>query len=257
MGAVWPVLELRNVSLEYKTEAGQRVRALSKISFTLQTGEIVAVIGPSGCGKSTLLRIIAGLLAPTEGKRVVSKEILDNPLSISLNFQSPTLLPWLSVVENALLPFELARVHVDDSTSRLLDDLLNLVGLDHFRSSYPGELSGGMAMRASFVRSFLTKPALVLLDEPFAALDEVTRQALSSDLRRLCKSSKSTAILVTHNIREAIIIADRIIILSQTPGIIVDEIKNLPDMGNGGINNTLEAIESRYRKIFESVRHAW
>lgn len=249
------MLALRDVSYEYVTEASVNLLAIKEITLVLRPGEIVSIIGPSGCGKSTLLRILAGLLAPTTGSRIVSDDIKYNPLSISLNFQSPTLLPWLTVSENALLPFDLARITPDSCTISLLEDLLGLVGLDRFRKAYPQELSGGMAMRAGFVRSFVTRPAIVLMDEPFSALDEVTRQSLSVEFRQLCRSNGSTAVFVTHNIREAIVVADRIFILSQGPGRVTSEIRNnlvenVVECGDAALR-----IEDLYQMIYNQVKH--
>jgi NitT/TauT family transport system ATP-binding protein len=251
-----PVLELRDATFAYAMPSGRVVRAVSEVSIALHENEVVSIIGPSGCGKSTLLRIFAGLLTPSQGTRLVADCIDNNRLAISLNFQSPTLLPWLSVAQNAMLPFELAGVGADQSIKALLDRLLALVGLSACKDAVPSELSGGMAMRAAFVRSFVTQPAIVLMDEPFSALDEVTRQALSLEFRRLCKHHRTAAIFVTHNIREAIYVADRIIILSKSPGRVIGDLR-VANRSQKSDEMTAINTEDIYLNIIESVHHEW
>lgn len=219
------LLDVSELSLAYPAAAEGSVRVLKNISLEVIQGEFVAILGPSGCGKSTLLRVLAGLNKVFTGTvRFTDSESMSNPLAISMNFQKPVLLPWLDVEENALLPFEATSQAVTQDHRNRLDRLIEMVGLSGFRTALPHELSGGMQMRAALVRSFITNPRLILMDEPFSALDEVTRARLGIELRALVKDSKATVVFVTHSVQEAVLLADRLILLSARPARVVDEL---------------------------------
>jgi len=197
--------------------------ALTPITLDIAPGSFVSVVGPSGCGKSTLLKIIAGLADPTYGS--VAHDA-NKPGDIGYVFQDATLLPWANVRENVALPLKLRD---EDDIPRRTDDALARVGLTQFAESYPRALSGGMGMRVSLARALLTNPRLLLMDEPFAALDEFTRFKLNDDLLALWKESKWTVVFVTHSIREAVFLSQRVIVLSPRPGHVVADIAvNLP-----------------------------
>jgi NitT/TauT family transport system ATP-binding protein len=180
-------------------------------------GEIVAIVGPSGCGKSTLLRMIAGLTEPTSGSISIANEIAGR---IGFVFQQPTLMPWASVERNVRLPLDLAGVPRAKAAAKLAH-VLTLVDLQDFSGAYPHQLSGGMQMRVSIARSLATGPRLLLMDEPFGALDEMTRNRLDADVSRLAAHQKLTVIFVTHSIYEAVFIADRVLVMSPRPGSII------------------------------------
>jgi NitT/TauT family transport system ATP-binding protein len=214
------------------------VAALQGLDIDVGPGEFVAVMGPSGCGKSTLLRLIAGLITPTSGEIFVEgRRPSDSPgnhAATGFVFQVPALLPWRTVAENARLPFELdARI----ARKRLnrVPELLRSVGLGEFQDAYPNRLSGGMRMRAALVRALAPDPPILLLDEPFAALDEITRQELQDLLLALRPHGSHASILVTHNAFEAVYLASRIIVLSPRPGRVVAEFNvpfDPPDSGS-------------------------
>lgn len=194
------------------------VAALDAVSFDVANGEFVAVVGRSGCGKSTLLRLVAGLLTPTSGEVWVGGERVVKPRrDISMVFQRPALLPWRSVLGNVLLPVEIHRWPRAAYRSRALD-LLELVGLAGFEGRLPHELSGGMQQRVALCRSLLTEPEVLLMDEPFSALDALTREELGAGLQDLHMALGTTILFVTHSIEEAVLLADRVVVLTERPG---------------------------------------
>ena len=197
------------------------VEALRDISFDVAPGEFLAIVGPSGCGKSTLLRIVAGLRAVTGGRVEVGGRPVTRPVaSVGMVFQAPVLLKWRRVIDNVLLPAELAGLSVAPHRARARD-LLRLVGLSEFEDKLPGELSGGMQQRASLARALLLDPALLLMDEPFGALDAMTRDELNLELLRVWGESgggRKTVVFVTHSIPEAVFLADRVVVMTPRPG---------------------------------------
>lgn len=212
-----PVYELTNVS---KTYARNLVVALEDVSLTLRKGSFTSVIGSSGCGKSTLLKIMAGLIPPSKGRVILQGEPVKGPRrDIGMMFQQATLFPWKTAVENIVLPIEIRDGK--QAAEKALDkahELLDMVGLQGFENVYPNELSGGMAQRASICRMLITEPAVLLLDEPFSALDELSRDMMNMELQRICSEQDATAFLVTHSIQEAVILSDEIVVMKPRPG---------------------------------------
>jgi NitT/TauT family transport system ATP-binding protein len=210
-------IDIRGASKTYPNGT----RALEPIDLTVRQGEFVTVVGPSGCGKSTLLRLIAGLSPPTAGSIVLSEGY--SPPRLAYVFQSPTLMPWASVQANVRLPLDLAgtpRAEADEKTRHALE----LVGLQEFARSFPRELSGGMQMRASIARALVTGPRLLLMDEPFGALDEITRNRLDREFSELSARENLTVLFVTHSIYEAVFLSSRVLVMSPRPGRIHAEV---------------------------------
>jgi NitT/TauT family transport system ATP-binding protein len=211
------VIRLVDVCQTFHGRAGA-VHALQGINLEVAKGEFVAVVGRSGCGKSTLLRLVAGLLAPTSGKVYVDGAPITRPRrDISMMFQRPALLPWRSVLDNVLLPAEIFGWRKAEFQQRARE-LLAMVGLEAFERRLPHELSGGMQQRVSLCRSLLVQPQVMLMDEPFSALDALTRQELSVELQRIHMDHAATILFVTHSIDEAVLLADRVVVLTERPG---------------------------------------
>jgi NitT/TauT family transport system ATP-binding protein len=218
-----PVYELKGVS---KTFVRRNVHALDKVDLTLTEGSFSSVIGASGCGKSTLLKIMAGLQPPSEGSVVLSGRPVVGPRrDIGMMFQQATLFPWRTAIENVVLPIEIrdgrAAAQQKHEAAR---QLLELVGLKGFESVYPSELSGGMAQRAAICRMLITEPTVLLLDEPFSALDELSRDFMNMELQRICLERNATTFLVTHSIPEAVILSDVVYVMSPRPGRFVEAV---------------------------------
>lgn len=214
-----PLLEVRDVSLSYHTLQGETT-ALSHISFTLMHGEFLAIVGPSGCGKSTLLNLICGLLEAEQGTILMDGSPVQPQTSrIGYMLQKDHLLEWRSVYKNVLLGLEI-RGEVTPEKKALAEEMLKTYGLDKFKNARPSQLSGGMRQRAALIRTLALKPDLLLLDEPFSALDYQTRLNVSDDIGKILKKEHKPAILVTHDISEAISMADRVIILSARPAVV-------------------------------------
>jgi NitT/TauT family transport system ATP-binding protein len=222
------VIELDDVSLTYTGRTGL-VPALSGTSISVKKGEFAAVVGPSGCGKSTLMKLVTGLVKPTKGTVVVQGKPVNGPVQIAgMAFQNSNMLPWRTVIENVLLPLEIVQPYRSnfrrkkDEYRQRAEDLLALVGLKGFGDRFPWELSGGMQQRASLCRSLVHEPALLMLDEPFAALDAFTREELWCVLRDIWQRLQFTVILVTHDLREAVFLADTVHVMSARPGRIIE-----------------------------------
>ncbi|WP_415403352.1 ABC transporter ATP-binding protein [Tateyamaria sp. SN3-11] len=216
-----PVYQLSNVS---KTYARNLVVALQNVDLTLNKGSFTSVIGSSGCGKSTLLKIMAGLIPPSKGRVVLQGQPVTGPRrDIGMMFQQATLFPWKTAVENIVLPIEIRDGKA--AAKKAMDkahELLDIVGLSGFENVYPNELSGGMAQRTSICRMLITEPAVLLLDEPFSALDELSRDMMNMELQRICTEQNATAFLVTHSIQEAVILSDEIVVMKPRPGRIAE-----------------------------------
>ena len=215
-----PILEVSGLSYSYHTISGE-TKALSDISFQVETGEFIAIVGPSGCGKSTLLSLISGLLPPEEGSILINGVPLSkSQCRIGYMLQSDQLFEWRTIIQNAALGLEIQK-KMDHAAEDRLHRLLKLYGLEQFEHSRPSELSGGMRQRAALIRTLALEPELLLLDEPFSALDYQTRLNVSDDIGKILKKQKKPAILVTHDISEAISMADRVLILSRRPASVV------------------------------------
>lgn len=215
-----PLLTVSQVS---KGFGGARpVHALQQISFAVHAGEIVCLVGPSGGGKSTLLRIIAGLLPADRGEVRLAGEAITAPHpQVGMVFQRTNLMPWRTAQENVLLPVEVAAGRVQEADRRRAERMLRLVGLEGFEAVYPKHLSGGMAQRVVLARALLQAPQVLLMDEPFGALDALTRERMNGELLRLQAVQQQTLVIVTHSIAEAVFLADRVVVLSARPGRVV------------------------------------
>ena len=221
---------VEDVSLTYGGAGG--TLAVDGLTLSVGQGEFAAVVGPSGCGKSTLMKLTTGLVRPQKGRVTVAGKAVSGPVSMAgMAFQNPSLLPWRTTLRNVMLPLEIVQPHRRQLSSRReaytrqAEDLLTLVGLKGFGSKYPWQLSGGMQQRSNLCRALIHDPALLMLDEPFGALDAFTREELWQVMRDLHQEKKMTAILVTHDLREAVFLADRIFVMSARPGRIIQERK--------------------------------
>ncbi len=218
------LLRLQEVCKQYVVR-GRETAALNDVSFSVVRGEFVSVVGPSGCGKSTLLKIVLGVVPLSRGAIFLGSQQVTGPqVDVGMVFQSPTLLPWCSVLANVLLPIQVLHKRSGDFTERARE-LLALAGLDQFESAYPRELSGGMQQRVAICRALIHNPGLLLMDEPFGALDALTRESMQTELLRIWEDTGKTILFVTHSIDEAVLLSDRVLLMSQRPGRIEQEIE--------------------------------
>ena len=223
-GASGSLIQARALGRVYQAQRGEPVVALHDLNFEVADGEFVSVVGPSGCGKSTLLNILAGLLGKTSGEVFLRGTPVDGPRrDIGLVFQGPVLLPWRTVLQNALLPIEVQGLDVDKYRLRARE-LIKMVGLAQFEDKYPFELSGGMQQRNSIVRALVHDPAILLMDEPFGALDAMTREQMNLLLQKIWMEARKTVLFITHSIAEAVFLGDRVIVMSPRPGRIVQTV---------------------------------
>ena len=209
------ILEIKNVSLTYQTLSDE-IEAIKDLSFSIKEGDFLSIIGPSGCGKTTVLSLIAGLLSPTKGEILVDGKSKNKSDNLGYMLQKDELFPWRTIEKNVFLPLEIKGINTEENRNYALN-LLDKYGLSTFRKSYPDQLSGGMRQRVALIRTLAFKPKLLLLDEPFSALDYQTRLAVCDDVYKIIKAEKKTAVLVTHDISEAISMSDIIIVLSARP----------------------------------------
>ena len=217
-------IHLRTVAKSFKRQDGTNTEALRNVDFQVSDQEFVCIVGPSGCGKSTLLRLLAGLIGPTHGQILISGEpILAPRRDIGIVFQNPVLLPWQTTLENILLPITIYGLKRAPALERARD-LIKLVGLEGFEGSYPHELSGGMQQRVAIARALIHNPRMLLMDEPFGALDAMTRQMMNLELTRIWAADRKTVVLITHDISEAIFLGDRVLVMSARPGTIIEDI---------------------------------
>jgi NitT/TauT family transport system ATP-binding protein len=237
------VVTLQNVTKVYTTLRGETVQALQPVSLSVRREETIAVVGPSGCGKSTLLRMIAGVDKPTTG--TIDRQTDGKRFIVGYVFQDSSLMRWRTVYDNVKLPLEVTKKR--DLSN--VDKLIEMVGLKGFEKSYPMELSGGMQRRASIARAFVHEPVIILMDEPFTGIDELTKEGLQAELGNIIKRLRATTMLVTHDIEEAVLLSDRIFVMSARPGGLVAEIPvNLP--------YPRERTDIEFFNITNSVREA-
>lgn len=217
-------LAVRGVTAVYTAPNGGSLPALGPVTFTTAPSEFITLVGPSGCGKSTLLRLLAGLQVPTKGSILLDgKPVTEPSPRVAIMFQDANLMPWRTIIDNVALPLELAGVSRDER-NRTAQALLPQLGLEEFAPAYPGELSGGMAQRVALGRVLIQRPDVLLLDEPFGALDALTREQVSADLMSLWTQERQTVMMVTHDINEAVWLSDRVLVMSRRPGQIIADI---------------------------------
>jgi len=211
-----------HVSKTFLTKRGQPVEALRDVTFAVEEGEFLTIVGPSGCGKSTFLNLFCGLMFITEGAISIAGEPVISPRSdVGIVFQEPVLLPWYTVLDNVLVPARVLGLPLAEHKTKARA-LLEIVGLAGFENSYPGELSGGMQQRVAITRALIHNPKILLMDEPFGALDAMTRENMNVELLRIWQDSRKTILFVTHSIPEAVFLSDRVIVMSPRPGRIAD-----------------------------------
>ncbi len=216
------IIVVDNVTIEYYSKKS-KVLAVKDVSFKVRNKEFVSIVGPSGCGKSTILRAISGLILPTKGRIFIRGKLVEGPQrGIGMAFQNPNLLPWRTALKNVLLPIEILGGNMKDYEKRA-KELFEVVGLKGFENKYPWELSGGMQQRVSLIRALIYNPEILLLDEPFGALDALTREELNLVLQKLWMTEKKTVLFVTHDIPEAVFLADRVIVFKARPGKVIHE----------------------------------
>jgi NitT/TauT family transport system ATP-binding protein len=220
-----PILEAKKLSTTFQNRDDSHLSVLDNLSFEINECEFVCVLGPSGSGKSTLLRILAGLIPYSSGKVLIEGEEITKPRSnTGVVFQNSNLMPWRTVRENISLPLEIKKQDTKEIL-KLTAELIKLVGLEGFEDSFPSELSGGMSQRVAIARALVQDPDILLLDEPFGSLDAITREKMWGELLRIWNARRKTVIMITHNIQEALFLADRIIVLSNRPATILLDIK--------------------------------
>lgn len=247
-----PVIDLENVSLQYSTKAGV-VEALSGVSMNVSRNEFLSVIGPSGCGKTTLLKIISKVLRVSSGSVRINGTPLDKvdlTGELSYVFQRPLLLPWRSALKNVLLPLELVHGGLKEEHIDRAKRMLDLTGLASFEDMAPHHLSGGMQQRVSLARALALEPKILLMDEPLAALDEITRESMQGELLRIWYQTRNTILFITHNIEEAVLLSDRVVVLSSRPGTVVKTLT--VDLPRPRSEDIREAPE--FRKLVKELR---
>lgn len=242
------LLEVNNVTKSFE-KGGESNLVISSLTMSVGQGDFVALVGPSGCGKTTALRLMAGIIPCTSGQiRIRNKDIKENQRDIGFIFQAPTLLPWRNILDNVLLPLEVLGLNDDKGKNRGMD-LLRKVGLDKAASAYPGQLSGGMQQRVGIARALIHNPSLLFMDEPFGALDAITRETLNFEIMDIWKEYKKTIVFVTHSINEAVLLSNRILIMDTNPGRIIQEI--IVDIPRPRIRS--HQTEERFTKIVAQI----
>ena len=247
-----PILQAEHLGVEYSiARTGERYRAIRDITLSAPQGSFTAIVGPSGCGKSTFLKAIAGLIPCTQGRLLVEGKVVDGPGDgRAFVFQSPALLPWRDVLGNVIYGLELRRARRDDAVQRARS-MIELVGLSDFIHNYPWELSGGMQQRVNLARALAVDPKILLLDEPFSALDAQTREVMQYELLRIWDETRKTAVFVTHEIGEAVFLADRVAVLSKGPESVIVETVEVP------LPRPRTAQTKRAPLFFELVDRIW
>lgn len=243
-------IRIANLEKRFATRSGETVNALTKVNLDVRDGEFVSVVGPSGCGKTTLLRILAGLESATSGIVECGGSQITAPRpDVGVVFQQATLLPWNTVLENVLLP---VRLKGDKSAASIprAEGLLTFMGLKDFASKYPFELSGGMQQRVSICRALMREPRILLMDEPFGALDAMTREAMNMELMRVWSEEKKTVVFITHSIPEAVLLGDRVVVMSPRPG----RISEVIDVDIGRPRSLQTMSTPRFGEICDHIR---
>ncbi|HYG41776.1 MAG TPA: ABC transporter ATP-binding protein [Bordetella sp.] len=234
-----PFIRIDGLEKTYRSQDGGNIRALGPISLDIREQEFLTIVGPSGCGKSTLLKLLAGLIPRSSGSIAMRGQAVFGPQQdIGVVFQSPVLLPWRTAVENVMLPAAVNKLDMARSKVRALD-LLSMVGLRDFQAKYPNELSGGMQQRVAIARALMHEPSTLLMDEPFGALDAMTRENMNVEIRRLWAEAGKTVVFVTHSIPEAVFLGTRVLVLSNRPGQIAEVVD--VDLGD---DRTLDLVAS-------------
>lgn len=251
-------LQIDNVSMVYRGQGGEDITALKNVNLNIREGEFISLLGPSGCGKTTLLRLVADLLQPTSGKITIgglTTREARKTRQYGMVFQNPVLYDWRTIHDNVCLPLEIVKKSKKEK-KEIADEMLELVGLSSFATRYPYQLSGGMQQRVGIARALALNPEILLMDEPFSALDEFTRNKLQEDLLRIWSMTNKTVIFVTHNISEALFLSDRVCVLTPHPGILASVIDvDLPRPRTDEIRDTSEfaALLTKIRKCFAEV----
>ena len=242
-------ISLKNVSKIFKTKGGI-VHALRDVNVEIEENEFVSIVGPSGCGKTTILKIIAGLVQPTTGEVYVRGDKVVNTIqNVGMVFQSPVLLRWRTVLRNVMLPIEIRKINTKTYLEKA-KNLIELTGLKGFEDKYPHELSGGMRQRVSICRALITDPDILLMDEPFGALDALTRDQLNRELINIWQQQKKTVVFVTHSVNEAIYLSDKIYVMSPRPGTIIEQVNvDIPRPRNRGDPKFIKLAESILRLL--------
>lgn len=248
-------VHVEGLSKRYESIDGNPIEALRDVGLEIEAGSFVSVLGPSGCGKSTLLRILAGLESYSDGTVSIAGQPVKAPRSdASMVFQQPVLLPWRTVLDNVMLPVEVMKLDSTEYRNRALA-LLELVGLDGFYNAYPKELSGGMRQRVALVRALIHEPALMLMDEPFGALDAMTRESMNLELLRIWGDTDATVLFVTHSIIEAVFLSDSVVVLSGRPGAVLETVGvdlPRPRTFDTMYSETFGALTSRIRELLSA-----
>ncbi len=251
-----PLIRINGLTKQYHTRTGDITVALDKVHLDIVDGEFIALVGPSGCGKTTLLKILAGLEGRFGGEaRLGDKAITKPSPEVGVVFQEPTLLPWRTILENILLPVELMRLDRKAYTERALE-LMEMIGLKGFENKYPRELSGGMRQRAGICRALVRDPKVLLMDEPFGALDAMTREQLNAEIQRVWMETGKTIVLVTHSIIEAVYLADRVVVMESLPGRVTEVVdvkverpRSFSKLGEPAF----QAASDRIRELMDAV----
>ena len=219
------ILNLENVTKSFaKVETDEVTHALTSVTTTMESGEFISLVGPSGCGKSTMLRLVAGLITPTTGKLTVNGKEIEGPApDRGMMFQKATLFPWLTVYDN--IAFSLKMQGKLKGNEHRVEEMIRVIGLEGFREDYPGQLSGGMAQRVALVRSLINEPPILLLDEPLGALDAFTRMNMQDEILKIWQEKQQLAIMVTHDVEEAIYMGTRVLVMDAHPGRVIADIK--------------------------------
>lgn len=252
------LIKIAHLRKTYQTQRGEVLSALEDVSVDVEEGDFVSVVGPSGCGKSTLLKVLAGLIPYSSGDVLIDGKRVEGPSRrVGVVFQDPLLLEWRTVLENVMLPVQVMRLTYDTYLERC-NALLAMTGLEKFADSYPNELSGGMQQRVAICRALVTDPEILLMDEPFGALDAMTRDYMNLELLRLWEESKKTILLITHSISEAVFLSNRVYVMSARPGTIRDVVdirvrrpRSLEDATTPEFGSAVSRIRRHFTEMFD------